>query len=1035
MLKTLLVANRGEIAIRVLRAAAELGLRTVAVHADDDAGSLHTRKADESHGLGASGAAGYLDIDRVLAIAADAGVDAIHPGYGFLAESAVFATRCAEAGITFVGPSPELLALFGDKAAARALAQRVGVPVLDGTPGGIDVEQAVEFLAGLGPGGAVMLKATAGGGGRGSRVVTSLEALPGLFERCRSEAASAFGDGTMFAEELMSRARHVEVQILGDGAIVSHLWERECSIQRRHQKLIEIAPAPNLDPLVRDRVLADAVRMAFEVGYRSLGTFEFLVDADTGRHVFIEANPRLQVEHTVTEEVLGLDLVRAQLEVAGGRSLAELGLTQSAVPRPRGIAVQCRVNMETMAADGTARPGGGVLSAFEVPSGAGYRTDSFGYAGYRTSTSYDSLLAKVIVHTPSPSLPDALTKASRALAELRVEGVPTNTAFLQAVLAHPLVRAGEATTRFVDDHVGELVAVGDPTPPLWFATEPTAPGPRLAGAKVDAVDPLAVLDFGRDRPDRVETTTTAVASHHADGPTGTIAVRSPLQGTIVAIDVADGDPVVPGQQLLVMEAMKMEHVIAATDSGFVRLVDVGVGDAVFEGHPLVFVEPGDVAGLVDDVTDDVDLDAVRPDVAQIIERHAITLDAARPDAVARRRKTGQRTARENIDDLCDDGSFVEHGGLVLTPGTGLPIEEVIRKFPTDGMVCGVGSVNRDQFGPDDSRAVVCAYDYTVLAGTQGAINHPKTDRMLELAKAWKLPLVFFTEGGGGRAGTGGNRTGQQGRDPSSGNFLSRPLITPTFASLARLNGVVPTVGINSGFCFAGNAAILGACDVVIATDDSNIGMGGPAMIEGGGLGVFSPARSARSTSRSAAASSTSASVTKPTPSPPPSTTCRSSRATCPPGSSPTSGCCAPSSPTTACARTRSATSSPASPTPARSSSCAAGSGSAWSPRCAGSRAAPSVSSPTTPTTSPAPSTATAPTRPPASCNCATPSTSRSSCSATPPASWSGRRSRGPASSGTATACSSPAPTCPCRCSWSSCARRTASAPSRWPAGA
>ncbi|MFV0258966.1 MAG: carboxyl transferase domain-containing protein, partial [Acidimicrobiales bacterium] len=296
-----------------------------------------------------------------------------------------------------------------------------------------------------------------------------------------------------------------------------------------------------------------------------------------------------------------------------------------------------------------------------------------------------------------------------------------------------------------------------------------------------------------------------------------------------------------GQQLLVLEAMKMEHVIAATEAGFVRSVNVEVGDTIFEQHPLVFVEPADVAGLVDAATaDTVDLDHIRPDLAQIIERHRVALDGARPEAVAKRRRTGQRTARENVDDLCDDGSFVEHGSLVLTPGTGLPVDEVIRKFPTDGMISGVGSVNGDRFGPDRSRTVVCAYDYTVLAGTQGALNHPKTDRMLEIAKAWRLPLVFFTEGGGGRAGTGGNRTGKRGSEPSSGGFLSRPLVTPTFTSMAQLNGLVPTVAINSGYCFAGNAAILGACDVVIATEDSNIGMGGPAMIEGGGLGVFSP---------------------------------------------------------------------------------------------------------------------------------------------------------------------------------------------------
>ena len=841
MLKTLLVANRGEIAIRILRAASELGLRTVAIHSTDDATSLHTRKADEARSLEANGPAAYLDIERVLQLAAETGADAIHPGYGFLAENARFAARCAESGITFVGPSPEVLALFGDKAAARALADRLGVPVLRGTPGGITVDDAAAFQRSLGPDGALMLKATAGGGGRGSRIVTAADELAGLYERCRSEAASAFGDGTLFAEELVARARHIEVQIVGDGrGAVSHLWERECSLQRRHQKLVEIAPAPHLDPTIRDAVVADAVRMATEVRYGSLGTFEFLVDTDTGRHVFIEANPRLQVEHTVTEEVLGIDLVRAQLELAGGRTLAEVGLDQPSVPAPRGIAVQCRVNMETMAADGTARPAGGVLTAFEVPTGAGYRTDSFGYAGYRTSASFDSLLAKVVVHTPSTDLADALAKAARALAELRIEGVPTNTGFLQALLRHPTVIAGEATTRFVDDHVAELVADAEPER-LWFTpATSTAAGRGLAGAKVDTVDPLAVLDLGRAGGGRPAPAPPPPVVDELDGPAGTTAVRSPLQGTVVALDVAEGDPVAAGQQLLVMESMKMEHVVAATEAGFVRLLGVAVGDTVFEGHPLVFVEAADVGDLVATVSEEVDLDAVRPDVALVNERHAITLDAARPDAVARRRKTGQRTTRENIDDLCDAGTFVEHGSLVLTPGTGLPMDEVIRKFPTDGMVCGVGSVNAEQFGPDDSRTVICAYDYTVLAGTQGAINHPKTDRMLELAKAWRLPLVFFTEGGGGRAGTGGNRTGEKGRDPSSGNFLSRPLVTPTFASMARLNGVVPTIGINSGRCFAGNAALLGACDVVIATEDSNIGMGGPAMIEGGGLGVFAP---------------------------------------------------------------------------------------------------------------------------------------------------------------------------------------------------
>jgi acetyl/propionyl-CoA carboxylase alpha subunit len=374
------------------------------------------------------------------------------------------------------------------------------------------------------------------------------------------------------------------------------------------------------------------------------------------------------VEHTVTEEVLGLDLVRAQLELAAGRTLDEVGLDQASVGPPRGVAVQCRVNMEDMAADGTARPTSGVLGAFEVPSGAGYRTDSFGYAGYRTSTSFDSLLAKVVVHSPSSALPDALAKADRALGELRIEGVRTNTSFLRAIVQHAAVGAGGATTRFVDDHMADLVATAAqqaPTPQV------TAGATGLAGAKVDATDPLAVLDFGRAAAQRADIARESPPAGAADGPDGTVAVRSPLQATVVDVSVEDGDPVGVGQQLVVMEAMKMEHVVAATAPGFVRRVDVAVGDTVVEGHPLVFVEPADIGHLVDAVVSEVDLDEIRPDLAQIIERHELTLDAARPDAVAKRRATNQRTARENIDDLCAPGSFVEHGSLALTPGTGL----------------------------------------------------------------------------------------------------------------------------------------------------------------------------------------------------------------------------------------------------------------------------------------------------------------------------------------------------------------------------
>ena len=846
--QSLLVANRGEIAIRVIRAAGELGIRTVAVFSEDDAQNLHTRKADLARPLEGRGVPAYLDIEQLLAVAREAGCDAVHPGYGFLAERADFARRCEEAGLAFVGPRPETLELFGTKVEARALAEEHGVAVVPGVSAAVSVDEAREFFAGLPQGAGMLIKAVGGGGGRGMRMVADSAEIDDAYERCRSEAEQAFGDPQLYVERLVPRARHIEVQIAGDdeGAI-SHFGERDCSIQRRHQKIIEIAPAPGLAPELRARITEAAVRLAKASSYRSLGTFEFLLDADAAggdpEFWFIETNARLQVEHTVTEAVTGIDLVQLQLELAGGCSLAELGLPQAAIPAPRGFAVQTRVNMETMQADGSTRPSGGMLTAFEIPSGPGVRTDSFGYAGYRSSPSFDSLLAKVVGHSPSPDLGDALRRTYRALGDFKIEGIATNIALLQTLLVHPDLAAGRIYTRFVDDHVAALVdPINADHPQRFFAQRTGAVATSgQAGASVDTSDPLAVLSHGKDgaaaaapigEPDPLDAV--------LEGPEGTVAVHAPIQGTIVSIEIAAGEPVREGQLLLVMNAMKMEHEVHARLSGVIRELTVAVGDTVYEGHPLAFLDEGQVDAGADLVTEKVDLDAIRPDLAEVHARHAATLDSARPDAVEKRRKTKQRTARENIDDLCDPGTFAEHGSLVLTPGTGLPLDEVIRRFPTDGMITGVGSVNGEFFDDEAARTVVLSYDYTVLAGTQGAVNHPKTDRMLELATKWRRPVVFFTEGGGGRAGTGGRRQGgsDSAEAPQIGGY--RPLDTPTFATMAKLSGLVPVIGVTSGRCFAGNAVLLGCCDVIIATANSNIGLGGPAMIEGGGLGVFTP---------------------------------------------------------------------------------------------------------------------------------------------------------------------------------------------------
>ena len=822
-IRRILVANRGEIAIRIIRAAEELGIATTAIYAPDDARCLHVARADDAHALGGRGVAAYLDIDAVIGAARAHDCDAVHPGYGFLAENPRFATALEQAGITFIGPDAATLELFGDKLRARDFAKQCGVAVPAGTPVAIDAATARDFLKSC-AGSAMIIKAVAGGGGRGMRVVGSASEVDEAFKRCASEAQASFGDARLYAEELLTDARHIEVQIIGDGKHVTHLWERECTLQRRHQKLIEVAPSPSLTAALRASIIDAALRVADAAHYRSLGTLEFLVDGATGRTprvVFIEANPRLQVEHTVTEEVTGVDLVKTQIRIADGATLADLELTRDAVPKPRGFALQARVNMETMTEAGDARPAGGTLTAFEPPNGPGVRVDTFGYSGYTTSGHYDSLLAKVIVHTPSNEFADVLTRARRSLGEFGITGVATNIAFLRALLGHPDVIANRISTRFVEHNVAALARAATDMPQRTF---PTADGPSsLAGARIDNRDPLAVLTHGKS-----ETAAAQASATDEQVPDGSVGLRAPLQGTVIAIDVAHGDAVRKGQQLLVMEAMKMEHVIAAPASGIVQSLAVNRGDAVFEGRLLVLLTAMNDTVDADESSAAIDLDATRPDLAEALDRHAIGLDARRPDAVARRRKTHQRTTRENVTDLVDPGSFIEYGPLVVAAQRRRrSIEDLIEKTPADGMIAGIGSVNGELFDETRARCAVLSYDYTVLAGTQGAQNHRKKDRLFEIAEHARLPVVFFTEGGGGRPGdTDG--LGVSGLDCMA------------FQYFGALSGLVPLIGITSGRCFAGNAVLLGCCDVVIATEGSNIGVGGPAMIEGGGLGVFRP---------------------------------------------------------------------------------------------------------------------------------------------------------------------------------------------------
>ncbi|MGE2733890.1 pyruvate carboxylase [Mycolicibacterium vaccae] len=448
-----LVANRGEIAIRAFRAAYEMGIATVAVYPYEDRNSLHRLKADESYQIGETGhpVRAYLSVDEIIRVAQAAGADAVYPGYGFMSENPELAAACAAAGITFVGPSADVLELTGNKSRAIAAARAAGLPVLESSAPSSSVDEllaaaeSMEFP--------LFVKAVSGGGGRGMRRVTERDALAEAIEAASREAESAFGDPTVYLEQAVVRPRHIEVQILADTAgNVMHLFERDCSVQRRHQKVVELAPAPNLPAELRDRICADAVAFATQIGYTCAGTVEFLLD-ERGHHVFIECNPRIQVEHTVTEEITDVDLVASQLRIAAGETLADLGLGQDKLTI-RGAALQCRITTEDPA--NGFRPDTGRITAYRSPGGAGIRLDGGAHLGAEIGAHFDSMLVKLTCR--GRDFEAAVARAHRALAEFRVRGVSTNIPFLQAVIEDPDFRAGRINTSFIDDRPYLLTA-------------------------------------------------------------------------------------------------------------------------------------------------------------------------------------------------------------------------------------------------------------------------------------------------------------------------------------------------------------------------------------------------------------------------------------------------------------------------------------------------------------------------------------------------------------------------------------------------
>ncbi len=826
-MKRILIANRGEIAIRIARTCNDLGIKPIGLYSEDDLNSLHLSKMDESFMLEKKGSNAYLDIKKIIEIAKLSKVDAIHPGYGFLSENPLFAKETRKAKIKFIGPSEKSLRTFGDKTKAKELAKKLDIPVINGTEGKTSLKQASDFLKGLKKNSSIVIKATEGGGGRGMRVVTSESELKELMTRASSEAKSAFNSSDLYVEEYLKNYRHVEIQVLGDGkGQATHMHERECSTQRRYQKIIEIAPCPGIKKDLKEKMLEASLKLIKETRYEGLATIEFLVDFKKADFRFIECNARLQVEHTVTEAVLGLDLVKAQIQLASGKTLKQLKLEQKNIDEPKGFAIQARVNMEVIDSEGNTKPSGGKFSYFDLPSGPGVRSDSYGYSGYQTNPSFDSLIAKIITHSSEDNFKQALKRNYRSLCELKIEGVPTNLDLLKNIISDKSFKNNDFHTQFLDQNIKKLLLRNNH--PDLSDIGKSLRKETLKRGKIEDLDPLAVLDHGKSGGGFVDDSENILKLENEELEEGFSSVVAPMQGMVVKFEVKQGDQIWKGKPLLIMEAMKMEHEVLSEVSGVIKEIKVQPQDTVFEGHSLITVQLKEVKEKVSKKIKDVDLDEIRPDLKEAIERKEASHDKNRPDAVKKRYSTGHRTARENIEDLCDEGSFVEYGSVVIAAQRRRRSEEDLIKNTTgDGMVCGLGHVNGNLFDETNSRVMAMSYDYMVLAGTQGKMNHAKKDRMFEIAEKNRLPTILFAEGGGGRPG-----------DTDTSGVAGLDCLAFTY--FAQLSGLVPVVGITTGRCFAGNAVLLGCCDVIIATEDSNIGVGGPAMIEGGGLGVFTP---------------------------------------------------------------------------------------------------------------------------------------------------------------------------------------------------
>ncbi len=721
MFKRVLIANRGEIAIRIARAAQSLGVESVAVYPHADHTSLHTQFATHSQELttpsGGSPVSGYLDIEQLISVAQKTGCDCVHPGYGFLAEHASLAERSHEEGITFIGPSADVLRIFGDKVASRDLAAKLEIPVVPGSEQATEIEDAAAQVA-KSVGYPVMLKAAAGGGGRGMRVVESETELRQEFARCSGEAKSAFGDGSIFVEKLIRDPRHIEVQILADSSgEVVHLFERDCSVQLRHQKVMEFAPAPNLDPRLRETILNHATKLCKEAGYVNAGTVEFLVDVENAECFFIECNPRIQVEHTITEQITGIDLVEAQFQIAAGESLNSLGIDgQDSIEAIDGFSVQARV---TATAAGT-------ISGYREPTGPGIRVDSYGYNGYEVSAQFDPLLAKVVA-TTGRDFPATLGRMSQALGEFQISGIRTNLDSLLAICNNELVKCGDARTSLLSSQPELMEADGQRDDGfVGFLERSSASSTSESASPNEKAQSDSVLRSPLSIPD------------------GDIAITVPLESALVAWSITEDDLVKVGDPIVVVNAMKMETVISAPKSGRVTaLQKLNAGDLLKANETVAALTPLDVtkSSTQGARLESSDWQSTLDQVAtlQALAKKRLAIGSEDP-GVVRQRDRNKLTCRERIELLLDADSFHEVGSV--TGFASYDEEGNILAFTPANHVGGWGSI-------EQRTAIVCADDFTSRGGhADGAIG-AKSSHLDRLSIEMRVPSVRLLDGSSG----------------------------------------------------------------------------------------------------------------------------------------------------------------------------------------------------------------------------------------------------------------------------------------------